>query len=62
MYEQIKVQAAAAAGELCEKAGLKKGQIMVVGCSTSEAAGSRIGTDSNYELAQAIFSGIYETL
>ena len=62
MYEQIKAQAAAAAGELCEKAGLKKGQIRVVGCSTSEAAGSRIGTDSNYELAQAIFSGIYETL
>lgn len=62
MYEDIKSQAAAAAAELCEKAKLKPGQIMVVGCSTSEAAGSRIGTDSNYDIAQAIFGGIYETL
>ncbi|MBQ8975678.1 MAG: TIGR01440 family protein [Oscillospiraceae bacterium] len=62
MFDEIRAQAAAAAAELCEKAGLKKGQIMAVGCSTSEVAGSKIGTDSNYELAQAVFGGIYDTL
>jgi uncharacterized protein (TIGR01440 family) len=62
MLDSIRTQAAAAAAELCEKAGLKPGQILVVGCSTSEVAGSRIGTDSNYELATAIFEGIWETV
>ena len=62
MLDSIRAQAAAAAAELCEKAGLKPGQILVVGCSTSEVAGSKIGTDSNYELAQAVFGGIYDTL
>lgn len=62
MLDSIRAQAAAAAAELCEKAGLKPGQILVVGCSTSEVAGSRIGTDSNYELATAIFEGIWETV
>lgn len=60
--EEIYEQAAEAARELCEKAGLHKGQIVVVGCSSSEAAGARIGTDSNLEIAQAIFRGIQEVL
>lgn len=60
--EEIYEQAAEAARELCEKGGLQKGQIVVVGCSSSEAAGARIGTDSNLEIAQAIFRGIQEVL
>ena len=40
-----------AARELIEAAGLKKGQILVVGCSTSEVCGSKIGTDSRPEVA-----------
>lgn len=60
MYENIKSEAKAAAEEIIEIAGLKKGQILVVGCSTSEICGSKIGTDSNPDVAKAAFAGIYE--
>ena len=43
IYQQTK----AVIEELCEKANLKAGSIVVVGCSTSEVLGSRIGTNSN---------------
>ena len=56
----LKTQAASAANEIIEKAGLRAGQILVVGCSTSEALGSKIGSNSSPEAANAIFSGIYE--
>ena len=59
---QCKQQAKQAAEELCERAGLVKGQIIVVGCSTSEVAGHKIGTDSVPELGQALFEGVYEAL
>lgn len=62
MFEQIKEQARNAVKELCETAKLKKGSIFIVGCSTSEIAGHKIGSDSNPELAQAVFEGIYEVL
>ena len=48
--------------ELIEKANLKKGNILVVGCSTSEVVGSKIGTDSNPEIAKELFDGIYSVL
>ena len=57
----IKKQAAEAALEIIEKANLKAGQILVVGCSTSEVCGSVIGSDSSPEIAKCIFEGIYET-
>ena len=56
----FKNQAYAAAEEIIRIAGLKKGQILVVGCSTSEILGSRIGTDSSPETAKEVFEGIYE--
>ena len=59
---EIKKQATCAARELCETAGLKKSSIMVVGCSSSEVSGERIGTCSSIETAQAVFCGIYEVL
>lgn len=58
--EQIKQEAYNAANEILETAKVKKGGIFVVGCSTSEAAGSRIGSDSRPELAEQIFAGIYQ--
>ena len=58
----IREQAAEACRELCEKAGLRKGQILVVGCSSSEICGSKIGSSSSPETAEAVFSGIYEIL
>ncbi len=58
----IKEQSAKAVREVLEKAKLKKGDVFVVGCSTSEVMGSKIGTDSNYDAATEIFSGIYGVL
>ena len=60
--EELEQQAGEITAELCEKAGLKRGQILVVGCSSSEVAGSRIGSDSRPEVANALFRGIYEVL
>ena len=55
-------EARQAAEELCAAARLKAGQIVVVGCSSSEVDGRRIGTDSDPTVAQAVFDGIYEVL
>ena len=46
--------------ELYEKAKLKKGSIIVVGCSTSEVVGSTIGTNSNVEVAGEIFKALHD--
>lgn len=62
MYEKIKNQAVAVTEEICEKAKLVKGQILVVGCSSSEVCGSRIGSDSNLEVAEAVFEGINQVV
>ena len=40
--------------EFGEKAKLKAGDILVVGCSTSEIIGDKIGTNSNPETAQTV--------
>lgn len=48
--------------EIMETAKLKKGTLLVVGCSTSEVIGGRIGTASSPETAQAVFSGIYKAV
>lgn len=60
MNEELRLCAYETASELIEKASLKKGQILVVGCSTSEVVGSRIGSNSSLEAAQAVFAGIYK--
>jgi len=48
-----------AAKELIEKAKLQKGDLVVIGCSTSEVCGSRIGSDSRPEVADALFDALY---
>ena len=50
------------AEELVEKANLKKGDIVVVGCSTSEVLGSKIGTNSSPDTAKILFESIYGVL
>lgn len=62
MYEEITAQARQAVTELLEQARLKKGQVMVIGCSSSEMVGRRIGKGSSMEAAQAAFAGIYPVL
>lgn len=59
---EIKEQCIAATKELIKAAGLKKGQIVVVGCSTSEVCGSKIGTDSRPEVAVEMVDGILSVL
>lgn len=56
----IKIQAYSATKEIIEIAKLKEGQILVIGCSTSEVIGDKIGTNSSPETANEIFEGIYE--
>ena len=59
LYEKVYQTAYQAAVELIETAGMKAGQILVVGCSTSEVGGEKIGTYSSPELAAKVFGGIY---
>ena len=60
--EDIKREAAQAAQDLLAAANLKKGDIVVIGCSSSEVCGSKIGSDSSPEAAEAIFEGIMSVL
>jgi uncharacterized protein (TIGR01440 family) len=46
--------------ELCEKAKLKSGDIVVIGCSTSEIVGSKIGTNSAPDVAKEVFEALYD--
>ena len=62
MYETIKNQAAQTVTELLEIAALKRGDLMVIGCSSSEMVGLKIGKGSSMEAAQAAFAGIYPIL
>lgn len=47
-----------AIAELYEKAELKPGNIVVIGCSTSEVVGSVIGTNSNFDVAGEVFRAL----
>ena len=59
MYEEIKRHAEIVVTELLEQAKLKPGSVFVLGCSSSEMVGKRIGKASSMEAAQAAFQGIY---
>ena len=59
-YIVIEQESYQAASQILEAAGVKKDNLFVVGCSTSEVAGEKIGTYSSPELAKAIFQGIYK--
>lgn len=61
-WEEIRSQAAQAAAELLEKAKLEEGDLFVVGCSSSEVTGGKIGKASSLEAAQAVFDGVYPLL
>ena len=60
--ESYVLEAKNAVLELIEVAGLKKGQVLVVGCSTSEIIGSKIGTQSVPEVATDIVATIKKVL
>ena len=58
LVTQVEQEAARAAQELAQVARLHRGQIVVVGCSTSEVVGHQVGSWSTPEVAQAIFRGL----
>lgn len=60
--KQIEQQAAQAAAEILQQAKLNPGDLFIVGCSTSEVGGEKIGSASSMEIAGAIFRGIYPVL
>ena len=59
LLEQVRQEAADAARQLAEAARLRRGHIVVVGCSTSEVVGHRVGSWSTPEVGQAIFDGLH---
>jgi uncharacterized protein (TIGR01440 family) len=56
--QQIHTQITAAAEELITAAQPKPGQIFVVGCSTSEVLGEKIGTAGSPETAQVMMDAL----
>lgn len=58
-FEMINAQAAAAMDELLAVADtLKRGDMLVVGCSTSEIMGKLIGTSSSEDAARAVMDAV----
>lgn len=57
--QRVEQEARQALRELLDQAKLNEGDILAVGCSSSEVAGERIGTFSSVETAKAVFDGIY---
>ena len=58
MYEEIKQASADAMSELLNTAKLRLGELVVVGCSSSEIVGERIGKGSTPDAAKAVLEGI----
>lgn len=57
LYEQAKN----VMNEIIDKAKLQQGSVVIVGCSTSEILGKKIGTNSAPEVAKEVFNGLYDT-
>ena len=62
MYEEITLQARTVVTELLEQANMSPGSLMVIGCSSSEMVGEKIGKGSSMDAAQAAFAGIAPVL
>ena len=62
MLNNITNESIKAINELLEISGIKSGELLVIGCSSSEVAGGVIGKNSSIEAAQAVFDGIYPIL
>ena len=62
MYEEITKHTQVVVSELLEQAKLKPGSLFVVGCSSSEMVGKRIGKGSSMDAAKAAFLGVYPLL
>ncbi|WP_026516449.1 TIGR01440 family protein [Butyrivibrio sp. MC2021] len=61
-FKEITAQSRQAVEEILEAAGVSKGSIFVIGCSSSEILGDQIGTATNLDSANAVFDGIIPVL
>ncbi|MCC8067881.1 MAG: TIGR01440 family protein [Clostridiales bacterium] len=59
---ELSQEAYRAASELLDIAKLHDGELLITGCSTSEVSGERIGSYSSPQMAEAVFSGIYQAV
>ena len=57
-YQSIRTDAETAVRELIEAAHMTAGQLLVIGCSSSEMVGERIGKNSSMEAAVAFYEVI----
>lgn len=55
--QQIEQQTRQAVAELLQQTQLRRGDVFVIGCSSSEIVGGHIGKDSSLEAAQAVYAG-----
>lgn len=60
--KNIENQARQAVSEISDAARLHEGQLFIVGCSTSEVLGDKIGTHSSMDVAEALYAGISSEL
>ena len=60
--KEIEAQSAQAVSELLEVSRLEEGDLFVVGCSSSEVLGEKIGTHTSLDVAEAIYRGIVYVL
>ncbi|HHT24052.1 MAG TPA: TIGR01440 family protein [Clostridiaceae bacterium] len=60
VINNIKIEWAAALAEFFEQTNLKINSLVVVGCSTSEVRGSRIGSNSSQDIGNLLFSLLIE--
>lgn len=58
----IEKQSKAAVLELIQKSKLTAGDILVIGCSSSEICGKTLGTSSSIEAAEALYNGVIPVL
>ena len=59
---EITSQSKQAAEEIIAAAKLKKGSLFVIGCSSSEVLGNKIGTTTSVDVAKEIYDGIIPVL
>ena len=62
VIEEIRNDAEAVIAEVVDKAHLTKGQLFIIGCSSSETIGEHMGTASSKEAAEVIYEAISNVL
>ena len=58
MWERIAEQVKTAANELLAVARYRRGDIFIIGCSSSEIVGERIGKGSSMEAAETVYNAL----